>query len=223
MLREFGNVKNRLLFKLIFSIKAVIMLSGDIMKDIKQIIAKNLVDLRKKHGLTQNELAQKLNYSDNAVSRWERGELSPSVEVLQNISEVYGVEVDALLRENITNEIEKDSKTQRINKMATIILIVSIIWCVVALLYVYSYKIFHLNLWRAFCWAVPISCVVLLPFNDYWGKYIYKFVILSVFVWTTLTCIYLQFLVYNLWLIFIVGIPAQIALVIWAFIKPKTR
>ena len=197
--------------------------SIDIMKDVKQIIAKNLVDLRKKHGLTQNELAQKLNYSDNAVSRWERGELAPSVEVLQSISEVYGVEIDALLRENITNEIEKDSKTQRINKMATIILIVSIIWCVVALLYVYSYKIFHLNLWRAFCWAVPISCVVLLPFNDYWGKYIYKFVILSVFVWTTLTCIYLQFLVYNLWLIFIVGIPAQIALVIWAFIKPKTR
>lgn len=193
------------------------------MEDIKKIIAKNLMALRKKSGFTQNELAQKLNYSDNAVSRWERGELAPSIEVLQHISEIYGVELEMLLKENGTEIIEKSNKNQRINKLATILLIVSIIWCVVSVAYIYSYKIFNLNLWRVFCWAVPISCIILLPFNDYWGKYIYKFVILSVFVWTTLACIYLQFLQYNLWLIFIVGIPAQIALVIWAFIKPKSK
>jgi len=193
------------------------------MKDIKQVIAKNLITLRKKSGLTQNQLAQKLNYSDNAVSRWERGELAPSVEVLQNIGEIYGVGVDVLLKENATEVIDKNNKTQKINKLATILLIVSIIWCLVSVAYIYSYKIFNYNFWLLFCWAVPVSCLILLPFNDYWGKYIYKFVILSVFVWTTLACIFLQFLKYNLWLIFIVGIPAQIALVIWAFIKPKTK
>ena len=193
------------------------------MKDIKEIIAKNLVSLRKKHGLTQNQIAQKLNYSDNAVSRWERGELAPSIEVLQNISEVYGIEIETLFKENAKEFIEKDTKTQRINKLATILLIVSIIWCVVAVVYVYSSSIWGLNLWRVFCWAVPVSCLVLLPFNENWGKYVYKFVILSVFVWTTLACVYLQFLQYNLWLVFIVGIPAQIALVVWAFIKPKTK
>ena len=193
------------------------------MKDIKEIIAKNLVSLRKKYGFTQNQIAQKLNYSDNAVSRWERGELAPSIEVLQNISEIYGIEIETLFKENAKEFIEKDSKTQRINKLATILLIVSIIWCVVAVVYVYSNSILGLNLWRVFCWAVPISCLILLPFNENWGKYVYKFVILSVFVWTTLACVYLQFLQYNLWLVFIVGIPAQIALVVWAFIKPKTK
>jgi len=193
------------------------------MKDIKQVIAKNLITLRKKSGLTQNQLAQKLNYSDNAVSRWERGELAPSVEVLQNIGEIYGVGVDVLLKENATEVIDKNNKTQKINKLATILLIVSIIWCLVSVAYIYSYKIFNYNFWLLFCWAVPVSCLILLPFNDYWGKYIYKFVILSVFVWTTLACIFLQFLKYNLWLIFIVGIPAQIALVILAFLKPKTK
>lgn len=193
------------------------------MKDLKQIIAKNLIMLRKKSGMTQNELAQKLNYSDNAVSRWERGELAPSIEVIENIAEVYGIEPDMLLRENASGVVEKNEKKQKINKLATILLIVSIIWCTVAVAYIYSYKIFGINMWLLFCWAVPVSCLILLPFNDYWGKYVYKFVILSVLVWTTLACFYLQFLKYNLWLVFIVGIPAQIALVIWAFIKPKTK
>jgi len=193
------------------------------MKDLKQIIAKDLTVLRKKSGMTQNELAQKLNYSDNAVSRWERGELAPSIEVLENIAEIYGIEPDMLLRENANGVVEKNEKKQMINKFATIILIVSIIWCMVAVAYIYSYKIFGINMWLLFCWAVPVSCLILLPFNDYWGKYVYKFVILSVLVWTTLACVYLQFLKYNLWLVFIVGIPAQIALVIWAFIKPKTK
>ncbi len=196
---------------------------GEIMKDLKQIIAKNLIMLRKKSGMTQNELAQKLNYSDNAVSRWERGELAPSIEVIENIAEVYGIEPDMLLRENASGVVEKNEKKQKINKLATILLIVSIIWCTVAVAYIYSYKIFGINMWLLFCWAVPVSCLILLPFNDYWGKYVYKFVILSVLVWTTLACFYLQFLKYNLWLVFIVGIPAQIALVIWAFIKPKTK
>ena len=49
------------------------------MNDIKHVIAKNLITLRKKNGLTQNELAQKLNYSDNAISRWEHAEVTPSI------------------------------------------------------------------------------------------------------------------------------------------------
>ncbi len=193
------------------------------MKDLKMIIAKNLVALRKRSGMTQNELAQKLNYSDNAVSRWERGELAPSIEVLQNIGEIYGVEADSLLREEVALKLDENSKTQKVNKLATMLLMVSIIWCLVAVIYIYSNNIFNKNLWLLFCWAIPVSCLVLLAFNENWGKYVYKFVILSVFVWTVLACLYLQFLKYNLWLVFIVGIPAQIALVIWAFIKPKSK
>lgn len=193
------------------------------MKNLKQVIAKNLVALRKKSGMTQNELAQKLNYSDNAVSRWERGELAPSIEVIENIAEVYNVEPDILLREEACEVIKKDSKRQFVNKLATIILMLSVVWCMVTVAYIYALNIFNRNLWLLFCWAVPISCIIMLPFNEYWGKYVYKFVILSVLVWSLLACIYLQFLKYNLWLIFLVGIPAQIGLVIWAFIKPKSK
>jgi transcriptional regulator with XRE-family HTH domain len=52
------------------------------MRDVRQIIADNLIELRKVNKLTQLELAEKLNYSDKAISKWERGESLPDVEIL---------------------------------------------------------------------------------------------------------------------------------------------
>ena len=68
------------------------------MKDIKQIIADNLVSLRKQNKLTQNELAEKLNYSDNTISRWEKAEITPSVETLVQISEIYNIPLESLFK-----------------------------------------------------------------------------------------------------------------------------
>lgn len=191
------------------------------MADIKQIIANNIINLRKKNNLTQIELAEKLNYSDNAVSRWERAEVTPNIETLVQISEVFNVPLNSLLEDNAVKvSIVKDKK-EIINKLAIILLFVSLVWFVAVIGYIYGNLIFGLNLWTIFAWAVPASCLVMYPFNSYWGKYVYRFVILSVFVWTLLACIYLQCLEYNIWLIFIIGIPIQVALGIWAFIKPK--
>lgn len=191
--------------------------------DIKQIIANNLIQLRKKNNLTQNELAEKLNYSDNAISRWERAEVTPSIETLQQISEIFGVPLSTLIEGNAVEVVTKDYKKQRIYKLAVTLIFVSIIWFIATISFVTAKVAFDLNLWKIFAWAVPCSCLVMLPFNEYWGKYIYKFVILSVFTWTLLACIYLQFMEYNMWLIFIIGIPVQVALAIWAFIKPKKK
>ena len=69
------------------------------MKPIAEIIAENLVSLRKKHNLTQNDLAEKLKYSDNTISRWEHAEITPSIETLEKISEIYEVPLESLLKE----------------------------------------------------------------------------------------------------------------------------
>ena len=52
------------------------------MENLKNILAKNLVKLRKASNMTQSELAEKLSYSDKAVSKWERGESLPDIEIL---------------------------------------------------------------------------------------------------------------------------------------------
>ena len=67
------------------------------MEDIKQIIAKNIASLRTDSKLTQLELAEKLNYSDKAISKWERGESIPDVITLKAVADLFGVTVDYLL------------------------------------------------------------------------------------------------------------------------------
>ena len=52
------------------------------MNDIKKIIGANISVLRQGHKMTQLDLAEKLNYTDKAVSKWERGDSVPDVLVL---------------------------------------------------------------------------------------------------------------------------------------------
>ena len=49
---------------------------------IKNIVAKNLIELRKSRNLTQSELAEMLNYSDKTISKWENGDSLPDISVL---------------------------------------------------------------------------------------------------------------------------------------------
>ena len=67
------------------------------MEDLKKIIARNVMDLRRANDMTQLELAEKLNYTDKAVSKWERGESLPDISVLKAIADLFGVKVDYLL------------------------------------------------------------------------------------------------------------------------------
>lgn len=188
------------------------------MKPIAEIIADNLIALRKKHNLTQNDLAQKLQYSDNTVSRWEHAEITPSVETLQKISEIYDIPLESLLKENVSQTIEKQEHTQRVSRICTALLFVMVAWFVSTIIFVYGQTIFNINLWTLFIWSLPISCLILLPFNN---KRTYRFVILTLLVWTFLLAFFLEFYRYRLWLVFMCGIPVQLALIIWAFIKPK--
>ena len=58
----------------------------------------NIATYRKKSGLTQAGLAEKLNYSDKAISKWERGDSLPDITVLAKISEMFGVTLDYLMK-----------------------------------------------------------------------------------------------------------------------------
>lgn len=188
------------------------------MKTIAEVIAENLVALRKKHGFTQNDLAEKLTYSDNTISRWEHAEITPSVETLEKIAEIYNVPIESLLKENVTEVIASQEKTKLIARISTAILLVMTAWFVITTVHVSVNVMFKTNLWTLYIWAIPISCLILLPFNS---NKVYRFVILTILIWTILLACFIEFYTYQLWLIFLCGIPVQLSLVIWAFIKPK--
>lgn len=193
------------------------------MVDIKKIIAHNLVLLRKKNNLTQKELAQKLNYSDNTVSRWEKAEITPSIETLVQISEVYNVPLESLLKEKVTEQIRASTKAMILKKLSTILLCVSLVWFAAIISFVYAETFFNKNIWTVFIWAIPLSCLVLLAFNKYVNNRVYSFIISTLCIWSTIVSVYLQLLEYNMFLIFFIGIPAQVALAIYTFVRPKTK
>ena len=64
----------------------------------KKTIGQFIATLRKANGMTQKELAEKLNVSDKAVSRWERDESAPDLSLIPVIAEIFGVTSDEILR-----------------------------------------------------------------------------------------------------------------------------
>lgn len=193
------------------------------MKDIKNIIANNLITLRKKNNLTQNELAKKINYSDNAVSRWEHAEVTPSIETLDQIASIFNVPLSSLIEDNALKTAVINDRRQLVNKLAAVLISASLVWLIATIIFVAVSLIWEYTLWQIYIWATPIVAIVMMPFHHYWGRHIYKYTILTIFTWALLTATFLQF--YKLspwfWTVFFIGIPIQIALSIWAFIKPK--
>lgn len=79
-------------------------------------LGKFLYDLRKKKGLTQQELADRLHISDKSISRWEKGVNFPSVEMLHTISELFGVKFNYLLSLRVEDNALDINDTKEIIK-----------------------------------------------------------------------------------------------------------
>lgn len=76
------------------------------MQNLKPIIAKNISNLRQKNNMTQSDLASRLNYSDKAVSKWERAESMPDVAVLKEIADLFSVTLDYLVTDDNERKVE---------------------------------------------------------------------------------------------------------------------
>lgn len=192
-------------------------------KDTSKVVSSNLTKLRKQKKLTQLELANKFNFSDKTISKWESGESLPNIDVLCKLAEFYDVTLNDLV--DPAFEVEsKDKKDEGFsNKIAIASLAVSIIWFVVTIIFVYVKILTGYSIWTLFVWAVPFSAILSLIFNAIWGTRKAKFILLSVFLWTLLIALYLQTIVYNIWPIFILGVPSQITIVLWSRLKPKNK
>ncbi|MFA5525532.1 MAG: helix-turn-helix transcriptional regulator [Acholeplasmataceae bacterium] len=170
----------------------------------------NLIRLRKQHNYTQQNLADKLNYSDKAVSKWERGEALPDVATIGEIAHLFHLTIDELLF-NEPENIEKISK-QREQKpylLKLSFLIVSSVWLVAILLFVVLTLVLHNReqLWLTFIAALPASMIVFLIFAILSKR---KLLILLFVACLTVSVSLLAFLViqdpYN-WLLFILPVP----------------
>ena len=192
------------------------------MDELKKTVAKNIAELRKNAGLTQLQLAEKLNYSDKAVSKWESGASIPDVAVLLSIANLFGVTVDYLLSEDHkipVKEIVKGTMVGQRNLVITL-LSVALVWLIATTVFVVlTILSFTRIAWLAFIYAIPVSAIVLITFNSIWGKKRLNYIYISILMWSCLLSVYLSLLSLNLWLIFLMGIPSQVIICLWAGMK----
>ena len=197
---------------------------------LKSRIGKNIAAHRKHAGLTQAGLAEKLNYSDKAVSKWERAESVPDVLTLAALAEVLGVTVNDLLAD--PNELPEETgavqqamgrvveKTLKRKADKRIILSLSsiLVWFVALFVYVVVSSLDIPNSWLAFFYAVPANAIVLLSLRSAWHDFRWNQILISAIMWGSVASVYATLLVlggWNVWRIFLLGIPGQIAILLW--------
>lgn len=200
------------------------------MNDIKSIVAKNISELRQSHHMTQLELAEKINYSDKAISKWERAESSPDISVLVDIADVFGVTVDYLIKAEHAQMpvIESDTPKRQYNRKPIAYIAESGAWLAAIVAFIITTLIVKEMTFQFlyFVYALPVVLIVKLVFNSIWFNPRNNYCIISVLMWSILaavhiTCLYLGI---DVTLIYLLGVAGQIVVVMWSFIcKPKGK
>ena len=183
-----------------------------IMENLREIVSKNIIELRKASNLTQIELAKKINYSDKAISRWEKGEVLPDIETIQVLSDVFNVPMSAILEKKENNQAKLSIPSKQ--DILSQIFIICEIWLILSVVYAYLNISKGHNIWQIFLWGIPATALILLMLNRKKKNNLTSFIYATVLVWSTITCIFLHMLNSCPWYIFILGVPAQGMLIV---------
>ena len=191
-------------------------------QDIKQNFAKNLSALRKSKGLTQLQLAEKLNYSDKSISKWEKGDVLPDIHTFSMIAQYFSITIDQLIGNTTPNKAVYKNKHRLITLMSC-----GLVFFVACLVFLVCYALAVENCWMIFIYATPVCSIVAIVFSSLWFGDKIKAISVSVLVWTACLSVYLSLAIFSstyLWFIFIVGLVFQILVVLWfVFLKNRRK
>ena len=201
------------------------------METLAEIVGKNLSSLRKAKGLTQQQLAEHLNYSDKSISKWELGYALPSVDILKDFAEYYGVSIDSLLspinEEQIEEVASKKTDRSNINKALILALVNVVVYMIFALVFI-TYALVRKtpgSLWILFIWGIPACLFVsMIGTRLLYGRVLAVPIIFSCFVWMTILsfCFHFQFASNpkeSIWYILVLGIPTQAIIILLMLLK----
>ena len=200
------------------------------MEDVKSIVAKNISDLRQARRLTQMELAEKLNYSDKTISKWERAESTPDISILVEIADLFGVSLDYLVtaeHEEIVS-IGGKHESKSYNRKAIVFISESVAWIIALFAFVITSLILNKSAFQFlyFVYALPVVLIVRLVFNSIWFNPRHNYYIISFLLWSILAAIHITFLYFkiNVTPVYLLGIAGQVVIILWSFINtPKNK
>lgn len=155
-------------------------------------IATNIAYYRKLTGLTQAELAERINYSDKSVSKWERAISAPDIYVLASIAELFGITVNDLITENAPAP-HPDPTLRQKRRVVICMQTVALVWLAATLIFTVL-KLILPDLeyvWLAFVIAVPGSAVVCVVYSAMWWRRNALLISVSALAWTTAALVYI--------------------------------
>ena len=198
---------------------------------LKLQLGANISAYRKRAHLTQAGLAEQLNYSDKAVSKWERGESIPDLPTLVQLAELFDITVNDLLEdpdalpgnpgkmEQAMGKVAEKALKRKADKRVILSLSSLLVWFVALLIFVVVSSLEIDNSWLAFVYAVPSNAIVLLSLRSAWRDFRWNQTLVSLIMWGGLLSIFLSLLVFgglNLWKLFLLGVPGQAAILLWS-------
>lgn len=190
-------------------------------QEFRKTVAEKITFYRKAAHLTQNELAEKLNYSDKSVSKWERGEGLPDVYVLCLMAELFGVSLNEL-----TDNRAPELKGMRNTKKVIIpILSVCIVWLVASVVF-FALKVIPIEIgksWFPFICAIPVSFIVFTVFSCLWHGLTARAVCISGIVWGVFLVLRTAFSGGNINFFLIICGILQVMVILWFYLRRHIR
>jgi len=195
-------------------------------EQLRETVAKNIAEFRKKAKLTQSELAQRLNYSDKSVSKWERGEGLPDLYVLSQIAEICNARPgDFFLDEPLRLKQTVKGVSTRVRVIITalaaglVMLFATIVYFVLSIVGV---EPIYLSL--VYYCALPITAIVLVVFTAIWFKKIWCALSISLLIWSVAVGIWWFIPISGMHFVFEIAIALQVLTILWfALLKVRSR
>ena len=197
---------------------------------LRVFIGSNIALYRKRVGLTQAALAEKLNYSDKAVSKWERGESVPDVITLVQLANQFDITVNDLLLdpnelpgnpgslEKAMAQVSEKALRRKANKNVILALSSILCWFVALFIFVVVSSFDIPNSWLAFFYAIPANAIVLLSLRSAWRDFRWNKALISIIMWGSILSMHMTMLMllnFNMWKLYLLGIPGQVAIWLW--------
>lgn len=185
---------------------------------LQRLIAENIAYYRKQNGDTQAELAEKLNYSDKSVSKWERAEGTPDIFILSKIADLYHITVQDLLRE------KKVPKAASRHLLVTL-LSVGLVWLVMTTLFCFSKILNVLSpwAWLVFIYGIPITGIVCQVFSALWWGRIAQVISCSLILWGIGLSLVLSLQIEGVFLLFIICAVLEVLIILFYLLRYLRR
>ncbi len=190
-------------------------------EQLRKKFAEKLILYRKSAGMTQLELAEKLNYSDKSVSKWERGDGIPDLYVMLQIAELFGVTVNELISDT---PVKRRLLTH--NKVLTTLIALGLPWLLATILsFVFEIALPEFPSFCFYICAIPLDAIVAIIFTCLWWSKPLQFLSVSALIWTLPTALYIVLITFikvsDFWLIYFIATVLQVLTLLWYLRKKQ--